>query len=71
MDLEPVCWLQCPKCKKQSKFKLRDIVRGVQAKCRLCQTPIEVRQEGLAETRQNLKSMLGELAKKGLPDNQV
>ncbi len=62
---EPICWLQCPKCKKQSKFKLKDIVQGKQAKCRLCQTPIEVNPDGLAETRQNLQSMLKDMGGKG------
>ena len=62
---EPICWLQCPKCKKQSKFKLKDIVQGKQAKCRLCQAPMEVNQAGLAETRQNLRSMLKDMGEKG------
>ena len=62
MELE--CWLQCPKCKKQSKFNLKDIVAGVQAKCRLCQTPMEVSQDALAETRKSLETMFkGEGAK--------
>lgn len=63
MDLE--LWLQCPKCKKQSKFNMKGILAGNQAKCRLCQTPIEVNQAGLAEARQNLGSMLKGQEKKG------
>ena len=63
MDLE--CWLQCPKCKKQSKFNLKDILAGKQAVCRLCQTPIVVNQDGIDETRQNLKSMFKGMGQKG------
>ncbi len=56
LDLE--CWLQCPSCKKQSKFKLKDILSGKPAKCRLCQTPMEIDYAALAQTRQSLGDML-------------
>lgn len=57
MDLE--CWLQCPDCKKQSKFMLKDILAGKPARCRLCRTPIEIDPEGLAQTRRTLQEMSG------------
>ncbi len=56
MDLE--CWLQCPKCKKQSKFMLKDILAGKPAKCRLCQTPMEIDQNALEQTRKQLEGMI-------------
>ena len=64
-ELELECWLQCPKCKKQSKFNLKDILAGKQAKCRLCQTPMEINQAGFSEIRQNLESMVKGQEKKG------
>ena len=62
MDLE--CWLQCPKCKKQSKFMLKDILAGKPAKCRLCQTPMEINYDALAQTRQALGEMIKGAKKK-------
>ncbi|MDA8087729.1 MAG: hypothetical protein M0Z75_13620 [Nitrospiraceae bacterium] len=63
MDLE--CWLQCPKCKKQSKFMLKDILARKPAKCRLCQTPLEIDYAALDQTRDSLAAMAKNMKDKG------
>ena len=55
MDFE--CWLQCPKCKKQSKFLLKDILARKPVVCRLCQTAMEINYAALEQTQHGLKAL--------------
>ena len=56
MDFE--CWLQCPKCKKQSKFLLKDIIARKPVVCRLCHTTMEINYSALEQTRHGLKALM-------------
>ena len=55
MELE--CWLQCPKCKKQSRFRLRDILDRKPCVCRLCHATMEINYSALEQTRQRFKGV--------------
>ncbi|MDA8387973.1 MAG: hypothetical protein M0Z58_04810 [Nitrospiraceae bacterium] len=55
MDLE--CWLQCPKCKKQSRFLLKDILAKKPVVCRLCKTAMEINYPALEQTRHGLQAL--------------